>query len=490
MDVDYTWETATNNAVSIQKLEEHFRKNFSPYQPEYYIKVPGRVNLIGEHVDYCGYSVFSMAIEQCIVVAAKRINDQPTVQLTNLSSERYENVSKNILDISVDSLSKSPHWSNNFLCGVKGAREHLIENELIPGKNVGFLFAVTGNIPENSGLSSSSALVTAAVMATLVGYGVCSHQPIKVSRSQCQVQKIYRNSQQWSGSSDSSECQRRLDQKLLYKILTHACYASRIDFNPMMIKQYHLPSDVKFIVAQSLVVKNKTASNDFHTRVVECKLASQIIAKRLNLTWKHMTVLATLQKNLGNTLDQMIELVHQNLHVDGYSKKEICEILNVSENELDELSLTPNTIHVTEFFLHQRALHVFEEAKRMEMFCDLCENSGTTSDLGQLMNESHSSLRDLYQCSHPDLEELVDVCKRGHAFGCKLTGGGWGGCVVAMVPSASADEFVEFVKDQFYSKRNFDEKCIFATNPSEGACAYLPSEAQDGTPEFSKLVHL
>ncbi|VVC25844.1 Hypothetical protein CINCED_3A016918 [Cinara cedri] len=475
MDVDYTWETATNNAVSIQKLEEHFRKNFSPYQPEYYIKVPGRVNLIGEHVDYCGYSVFSMAIEQCIVVAAKRINDQPTVQLTNLSSERYENVSKNILDISVDSLSKSPHWSNNFLCGVKGAREHLIENELIPGKNVGFLFAVTGNIPENSGLSSSSALVTAAVMATLVGYGV--------RISQLKLAEVSAKCKRYIGTASSG-----VDQAIA--VNAKEGYASRIDFNPMMIKQYHLPSDVKFIVAQSLVVKNKTASNDFHTRVVECKLASQIIAKRLNLTWKHMTVLATLQKNLGNTLDQMIELVHQNLHVDGYSKKEICEILNVSENELDELSLTPNTIHVTEFFLHQRALHVFEEAKRMEMFCDLCENSGTTSDLGQLMNESHSSLRDLYQCSHPDLEELVDVCKRGHAFGCKLTGGGWGGCVVAMVPSASADEFVEFVKDQFYSKRNFDEKCIFATNPSEGACAYLPSEAQDGTPEFSKLVHL
>lgn len=62
----------------------------------------------------------------------------------------------------------------------------------------------------------------------------------------------------------------------------------------------------------------------------------------------------------------------------------------------------------------------------MENFCQLCENPGaaTAKELGQLMNESHSSLRDLYQCSHPDLEELVDHCKQGNAYGCKITGAG------------------------------------------------------------------
>lgn len=61
----------------------------------------------------------------------------------------------------------------------------------------------------------------------------------------------------------------------------------------------------------------------------------------------------------------------------------------------------------------------------MEKFCDLCENSGTAMELGKLMNDSHSSLRDLYQCSHPDLEELIEICKRVGAYGCKLTGAGY-----------------------------------------------------------------
>jgi len=98
MEVDYAWGTSSAN-VPVQKLEQHFRENFESLRPEYYVKVPGRVNLIGEHVDYCGYSVFPMAIDQCIVVAAKRTTDRQTVELTNLCTERYENVSKNISDI-------------------------------------------------------------------------------------------------------------------------------------------------------------------------------------------------------------------------------------------------------------------------------------------------------------------------------------------------------------------------------------------------------
>jgi len=69
-------------------------------------------------------------------------------------------------------LGKSPCWTNYFLCGVKGALEHLTDSQSEAVANIGFQFAVAGNIPESSGLSSSSALVTAAAMATLVGYGV------------------------------------------------------------------------------------------------------------------------------------------------------------------------------------------------------------------------------------------------------------------------------------------------------------------------------
>ncbi|KAE9545109.1 hypothetical protein AGLY_000652 [Aphis glycines] len=481
MEVDYTWVTSSDN-VPVQKLEQHFRESFESVSPEYYIKVPGRVNLIGEHVDYCGYSVFPMAIDQCIVVAAKRTTDRHTVELTNLCTERYENVSKNISDINAESLSKSPSWSNYFMCGVIGAREYLNKNQLKAVENIGFLFAITGNIPESSGLSSSSALVTAAVMATLIGYGV----PI----SRLELAEISAKCERYIGTAGGG-----MDQAIA--VNAKRGYAARIDFNPLAVKQFRLPDDAKFVVAQSLAVKNKAASNDFNTRVVECRLASQVIAKQLNLEWKQMTVLATLQKSLDNTLDQMIELVHQHLHVDKYSKSEVCEILSVSKDQLDELSLTANTTDVTEFFLHQRALHVFEEAKRMEEFCKLCENFGAASDLGKLMDDSHSSLRDLYQCSHPDLEELVAFCKREGAYGCKLTGAGWGGCVVAMVSSDVTERFVRSVRDQYYANREtcgkHIDQLVFATSPSEGACCIhvKTTSISDGISDhLPSLVHL
>lgn len=71
----------------------------------------------------------------------------------------------------------------------------------------------------------------------------------------------------------------------------------------------------------------------------------------------------------------------------------------------------------------------------------------------------------------------------------------WGGCVVAMVSSTSADDFVKLVKDQFYAKRVTDgkpiDKLIFTTNPSEGACMYVtPSDKFGETFELPVLVHL
>ncbi|XP_050432803.1 N-acetylgalactosamine kinase isoform X2 [Adelges cooleyi] len=472
-------ETAPENA-SVQLLENYFCQKFQVGQPEYYVKVPGRVNLIGEHVDYCGYSVFPMAIDQCIIVAAKRLIGQNTIRLTNLNTEQYRDVVHDLTDINADVLGKSPCWSNYFLCGVKGAQEYMKENQRTPPKDVGFVFAVVGNIPESSGLSSSSALVTAAVTAILAGYGVPT--------TRHQLAEISAKCERYIGTAGGG-----MDQA----IAVHAKqgYASRIDFNPLTIKQFRLPSDATFIIAQSLATKNKAASNDFNTRVVECRLASQIIAKQRGLDWKQLTVLSRLQKNLGYTLDEMIELVHQHLHVASYSKKEVCDLLSVSGDELDRLSLTPNTRQVPEFSLHQRALHVFEEAKRMEQFCEECETSASASKLGELMNLSHSSLRDLYQCSHPDLEELIELCLQGGAYGCKLTGAGWGGCIVVIVASSEAQSFIKFIKEQFYSKKSVEEKrlnqVIFATNPSEGTCVYVsPTTVANQSTELPPLLRL
>lgn len=63
-----------SNQERIGKLVSTFEREFDGKKPEAVIRVPGRVNLIGEHIDYCGYGVHPMAIEQDILVAVAYSN--------------------------------------------------------------------------------------------------------------------------------------------------------------------------------------------------------------------------------------------------------------------------------------------------------------------------------------------------------------------------------------------------------------------------------
>lgn len=70
------------------------------------------------------------------------------------------------------------------------------------------------------------------------------------------------------------------------------------------------------------------------------------------------------------------------------------------------------SLPVTHFKLHQRAKHVYGEAARVLQFKSVCdsERAGSIPILGDLMNQSHVSCRDLYECSCPELDQLVDIC--------------------------------------------------------------------------------
>ncbi|KAL1117454.1 hypothetical protein AAG570_004780 [Ranatra chinensis] len=124
------------------------------------------------------------------------------------------------------------------------------------------------------------------------------------------------------------------------------------------------------------------------------------------------------------------------------------------------------------------------EAWRVDAWCHECRSGAADlTTLGCLMNESHDSLRSLYECSHPTLDRLVRVCTEAGAKGARLTGAGWGGCVVALTTRDTVEEFIEEVKREFYTKVppgegfktvSSPDSLIFPTEPNQGAEIYLP----------------
>ncbi|XP_068239346.1 N-acetylgalactosamine kinase isoform X2 [Palaemon carinicauda] len=443
-----------SKAQRLRFIVEKFTTEFST-KPQFCTRAPGRVNLIGEHVDYCGYAVFPMAVDLDILIAVGT-NTTGKLNLINVD-DSYPKFSCEINGFEID--KSCPAWYNYVLCGVRGIQEEGGKNEPFTGLDM----VVSGNIPPSSGLSSSSALVCASALAV-----AHSHKLLITKEDYAEI---------------CARCERHvgtqgggMDQAISF--LATEGTARVIEFNPLRSTPVNLPPGVSFVVANSLAPMNKAANSYYNCRVMECRLACQIMAKQAGLAWKEYQRLGQLQKVLGKSLPEMMTLVSRTFESRPYSKKEICQLLSTSEEDLDKTTLSENTRHIEEFRLHDRAQHVFSEAHRVWEFKRICEakNGKSVEELGKLMQESHLSTKLLYECSHPKLDKLVDLSE-GVTYGARLTGAGWGGCMVAMVKEEMADEYKKLlVKDYFSHEPTANNKDIssilFSSHPSPGACIY------------------
>jgi galactokinase len=116
----------------------------------------------------------------------------------------------------------------------------------------------------------------------------------------------------------------------------------------------------------------------------------------------------------------------------------------------------------------RRAQHVVAENRRPLQLAEAFRN-GDLSAAGQLMNESHASLRDLYEVSSSELN-LVTGLARSHpdCFGARMTGAGFGGCAIALVAAARVEEFSRSVHAAY--RRQIDlPSAFFACRPAGGA---------------------
>ena len=206
-------------------------------------------------------------------------------------------------------------------------------------------------------------------------------------------------------------------------------------------------------------------------------MSAQVIAKVKGKDWRQVRKLLTLQESLGLPLSEMASVVRDVLHPGEYTREELCKILEISDEELQSECLNEKTRSVGSFKLHDRALHVFEEAYRVYVFKDTANTAGGDTNipetLGMLMDNSHKSCSELYQCSCTELDELVAVSKSASALGSRLTGAGWGGCTVSLVAEENVEAFLEMVQAGYYEKDSARmgnlATSLFSTKPGPGA---------------------
>nr|XP_047908294.1 N-acetylgalactosamine kinase isoform X8 [Anser cygnoides] len=255
--------------------------------------------------------------------------------------------------------------------------------------------------------------------------------------------------------------------------------AKLIEFSPLRATDVRLPSGAAFVIANSCVEMNKAATSHYNIRVMECRLATKLLSKSKGLDWKKMLRLQDVQAKLGVSLEEMLTIVEEVLHPEPYSTEEICKCLGISLEDLRSQILSQNTQDVSTFKLHQRAKHVYSEAARVLEFKKICNEAPANAIqlLGELMNQSYISCREMYECSCPELDRLVDICLQFGAVGSRLTGAGWGGCTVSMVPTDKLNTFLKNVKKAYYQndvqRLALENNSLFATKPGRGALVFV-----------------
>ena len=130
----------------------------------------------------------------------------------------------------------------------------------------------------------------------------------------------------------------------------------------------------------------------------------------------------------------------------------------------DHIALDPNR----PLEILKRARHVLSETDRVICAAEAME-AGRLDEMGRLMNASHASLADDFECSTARLDALVECARRAGALGARLTGAGFGGSIVALCNAANAKAVIESID------RNYYAKLYPATSPNNSRSILHPS---------------
>ncbi|MGR5062297.1 galactokinase [Photobacterium sp. DNB22_13_2] len=365
------------------------------YEATHLIQAPGRVNLIGEHTDYNDGFVLPCAIDYQAVVAAARREDN----IVRVVSVDYDNQTKEF-DLTADiTFDEDCMWINYIKGVVKCLRERGYE---FAGADI----AVSGNVPQGAGLSSSAAL------EVVIGQTFKTLYALEISQ-----QEIALNGQQAENEFVGCNCG-IMDQ--LISAEGQENHALLIDCRSLETKAVSMPEDMAVVIINSNK-KRGLVDSEYNTRREQCEEAARIFGVK---ALRDVTI----------------------------------EQFNARAEELDEM-------------VAKRARHVITENDRTEEAA-IALSKGDIKRMGELMAQSHASMRDDFEITVPEIDFIVDTVKAviGDQGGVRMTGGGFGGCIVSIVPPALVKEVTTVLAEKYEAKTGLKET-IYVCKAKAGAGA-------------------
>ena len=450
-----------------------FERIYGP-GPVHLFRAPGRVNLIGEHTDYNHGFVLPVALDRDVLLLARPRPDQ-TVRLHNIEpafAPRTFTIGPTI--------SPAPRgdWSNY----VRGAAQMIARHRPpaasvydspappvysgagVRGMDALAVAAPPYGVPRGAGVSSSSALtvVAALALAHLNGW-----QPNPLPFAQlCSEAEWYVGTR--GGIMDQFAA-----------LLARPGHALFLDCRPRgpvgdrpqqgrdrpqqvggrtqhryTFAHVPLPSGICILVADT-GVHHANVRGEFNLRVAACRAG--VACLRLPAS----------RGEEGGDITHLRDVQD----VDWAKLAPLLpEVLTVAEARARGADLDDVPLPTDDAELRVRACcrHVHSENERVRATIAALE-AGDVVTVGHLLNQAHASARDDYDISCPELETLVEAARAVEGtVGARLTGAGWGGCIVALVRQEAVSDFETEVARR-YRQQTGRETTIFACRAGGGA---------------------
>ncbi|GAA3271828.1 galactokinase [Dactylosporangium vinaceum] len=147
------------------------------------------------------------------------------------------------------------------------------------------------------------------------------------------------------------------------------------------------------------------------------------------------------------------------------SCEEAAKILDVAALR-DVTDLDGALARLDDEVMRRRVRHVVTENQRVLDTVDALR-AGDAREIGPLMTASHTSMRDDYEITVPQVDTVVDAALAAGAYGARMTGGGFGGCVLALVDADRCDAVEAAVREAF-ADAGFTPPDAFVVTPAEG----------------------